>query len=259
MGKKMPKTERRYVQVDDLELREDGDEPVRLVGYAAVFNQEVIVAGMWRELVEPGTFKKTIQENDIRALLNHDPNIVLGRNKAGTLKLSEDERGLRVEIYPPDTQAGRDAVTNIRRGDISQMSITFQAIKQKWEYPRDKEELGLRRLKEARLLDVSPVTFPAFEMTSISARSALEPEAEQDPREEALRLVLAADHGMELTNEQRRTVAEAMEMYEPYLPEPGVEANHSGPVGEPEQDGHYSTIERMRKLEDLSRAYGLPL
>jgi hypothetical protein len=82
-----------------------------------------------------------------------------------------------------------------------------------------------------KLFEVSPVTFPAFEQTSISARSAFEPEAESDPRDEALRLALAADHGLDLTTEQRQTIAAAVELYQTYLPEPeSPPGAPSGPI-----------------------------
>jgi len=259
------KRELRYIPFDNFEVRED-DGPPKLVGYASVFNQEAEIFGIWREKVAPGAYKKTIKENDIRALWNHNTDLVLGRNKSGTLNLAEDSKGLKVEIVPPDTQAGRDAVTSIKRGDVTQMSIAFQIVKQEWYEPQDKNQMPLRTIKEAKLFEVSPVTFPAFEQTSISARSTLEPEsAAEDPREEALRLVVAAEHGLKLSNEQRKTIAAAVELYQPHLQEPAADSDdqpdHSRANGEPEPDldGHYSALERMRRLEELSRVNGLTL
>jgi HK97 family phage prohead protease len=255
------KKELRYMPFEEWELREEANKPPKLVGYASVFNQEAIIFGMWREKVAQGAFKKTIKESDIRALWNHNTDLVLGRNKSGTLSLAEDDRGLTVEIIPPDTQAGRDALTSIKRGDVSQMSIAFQIIKQEWLTPEDKKELPLRTIREMKLYEVSPVTFPAFEQTSISARSAFEPDAENDPRDEALRLALAADHGLELTTEQRKIIAAAVELYQPYLLEPEPDPNdpdhHSRASEEPEPDldGHYSTLERLRRLSELEKTF----
>ena len=266
--------ELRYVPFENWEVREEDDKPPKLIGYAAVFNQEAVIFGLWREKISPGAFKKTIKENEIRALWNHNTDLPLGRNRAKppTLSLGEDEKGLKVEITPPDTQAGRDAVTSIKRGDVSQMSIAFQIIKQLWTIPEDKNELPLRDAKEMKLFEVSPVTFPAFEQTSISARSALEPDADPDPRDEALRLALAADHGLELTTEQRQVIAAAVELYQPYLSEPGdadgsgahselhetepeIEANEDHSDESEPEDGreavHYSAEERERRLNDL--------
>jgi len=252
-----PIRELRFMPFENFEIRED-DGPPKLVGYASVFNQEATIFGLWREKVAPGSYKKTIKEHDIRALWNHNTDLPLGRNRSNppTLKLAEDDKGLEVEITPPDTQAGRDAVTSIKRGDVTQMSIAFQIIKQEWLESEDKKDLPLRTIKEVKLFEVSPVTFPAFEQTSISARSMLEPEIEDDPREEALRLVLAADHGMKLTTEQRELIRAAVESYQPYLLEPEPEnGNHSGTGDEPELDSHYSALERMRRLNELEKTF----
>jgi HK97 family phage prohead protease len=255
------KKELRFMPFEEWELREDDNKPPKLVGYASVFNQEAEIFGLWREKVAQGAFKKTIKESDIRALWNHNTDLVLGRNKSGTLSLAEDDHGLKVEIIPPDTQAGRDALTSIKRGDVSQMSIAFQIVKQEWLTPDDKKVLPIRTIREMKLFEVSPVTFPAFEQTSINARNAMEPEAENDPREEALRLSLAADHGLELTTEQRQIIAAAVEIYQPYLLEPEPDPNdpdhHSRASEEPEPDldGHYSTLERLRRLSELEKTF----
>lgn len=259
---KVEKRELRYIPFD-FEIREEGDKNPRLVGYASLFDKEAEIGGFWREKVAPGAYKKTIQENDIRALWNHNTDLVLGRNKANTLHLEEDKKGLRVEIIPPDTQAGRDAITSIRRQDVSQMSIAFAAIKQEWILPEDSRELATRIIKEARLYEVSPVTFPAFEETSIATRSKLVlPGEELNPVEEAFRLLECAERGMKLSPEQREVMRKAIELYETYLLEPDPEAeNHSEAGAEPEPrdlnfESHYSEIERARRLEILSREFG---
>jgi HK97 family phage prohead protease len=166
MGRMKNKRELRYL---NFELREDEDS--KLIGYASLFNIEAVIWGIWREQIALGAYTETIIEDDIRALWNHDTGIVLGRNKAGTLHLSEDAKGLKVEIEPPDTQWGRDAVTSIKRGDVSQMSIAFCVKEDSCSYPADSRELPLRTNQKSCLFEVSPVTFPAFIQTSISARS----------------------------------------------------------------------------------------
>lgn len=156
----------------EFDIRSNGDGGNTLVGHAAMFNSPTVIYGMFREQIAPKAFKKSIKENDIRALFNHDTNIVLGRNKAGTLRLIEDLSGLAYEIDLPDTQAARDLWTSIDRGDISQSSFAFESIKEFREEPEADtgEMLPLVTIREARLYDVSPVVFPAYEDTDVSAR-----------------------------------------------------------------------------------------
>ncbi len=258
--------ELRYIAFDDFELREETDGP-HLRGYASVFDTEAIIWGMWREKVAPGAYKRTIKDHDIRALWNHNADLVLGRNKAGTLVLSEDKKGLAVDIHPPDTQAGRDAVTSIKRGDVTQMSIGFETVKQEWQYPENKRELPLRTITESKLFEVSPVTFPAFEQTSIQARSIMYlPSGDLDPLEEARILYSCAQHGMRLTPEQRELLQAAIDLYSPLVLDPEPEnGHHSSPAADPEPgqdpilEGHYSALERFQRLEEISRLNDLPL
>jgi len=127
--------------------------------------------GWFREKIAPGAFASSINTDDVRALFNHDPNFVLGRNKAGTLKMSEDERGLHIEIEPPDTQVARDLMVSLERGDISQMSFGFEVIKDSWERSTEGNNLDIRTLEKVRLWDVSPVTFPFYKETDVAVRS----------------------------------------------------------------------------------------
>jgi hypothetical protein len=147
---------------------EDG-EAARLIGHAAVFNQ-VASGGWFREKIAPGAFADSLQTDDVRALFNHNPDYVLGRNKSGTLKLAEDETGLVSEITPPDTQQARDLLVSIERGDITQMSFAFQTITETWE-KGDGGEADLRTLVKVKLYDVSPVTYPFYDGTDVAVRS----------------------------------------------------------------------------------------
>ena len=166
--------ERRTLNLTELRMvQPQSDETVEPVieGHAAVFNQRSEELGSWfsfREKIMPGAFLESIQKDDIRALFNHSPNYVLGRNKAGTLSLEEDEQGLKVRINPPDTQFARDLGVSIRRGDISQMSIGFQVLSEQW-YMNNGEDI--REITKAKLYDVSPVTFPAYPQTDVGIRS----------------------------------------------------------------------------------------
>jgi len=161
------KQERRTLHSEfRVEQREDGKKLIR--GHAAVFNETDL--GWFRERIAPGAFSESIGKDDVRALFNHDENFILGRNKAGTLTMREDEQGLYVEIDPPDTQVARDLVTSIERGDISQMSFGFQTIKDSWETEENAAK-DLRTLEKVKLWDVSPVTFPAYQETDVAVRS----------------------------------------------------------------------------------------
>lgn len=143
--------------------------PVTLSGYAAIFNS--LSEEMWgfRERIAPGAFKKTIQEADIRAFWNHNTDVVLGRTRSNTLRLEEDETGLRTDIYPPDTALVREmAIEPIARGDVDQMSFGFQVIRDSWDVVDD---MPIRTLLEVRLFEVSPVAIPAYSETKISLRT----------------------------------------------------------------------------------------
>lgn len=157
-------------------------------GHAAVFNSWSETLGgifPFKEKVRKGAFNESIGRDDIRALFNHDPNYVLGRNRAGTLELVEDDVGLRVRINPPDTSWAKDIVTSIRRGDISQMSIGFVVEEDKWS---TEDGIDTRELRKVQLFDVSPVTFPAYTATDVGVRAMQEYDgykAEQRSREQA--------------------------------------------------------------------------
>ena len=163
-----PKREVRTVSFS-VEERADG-KLGKIIGHAAVFDQETLIAGLFREKVAKGAFNDTIKVDDIRALFNHDSNHVLGRNKAGTLTLKEDDKGLAIEVEPPDTQFARDLMVSIKRGDVDQMSFGFSVLHDEWERGDD-DKKDLRTLRKVRLFDVSPVTFPAYEGTDVAVRS----------------------------------------------------------------------------------------
>lgn len=165
----MPDLERRFL-TRKLELRAEGEQPQRIVGYAAVFNSLSENLGGFRELILPGAFSGAL-DDDVRGLLNHDPNKILGRNTSGTLILVEDEIGLRYEIFPPDTQYARDLLVSIERGDIDQSSFQFRALEESWRHPTEDEPLPVRVLHQVRLFDVSPVTFPAYPATTADVRA----------------------------------------------------------------------------------------
>lgn len=143
------------------------DGKIQFKGHAAVFNTPTDM-GWFIEEIRPGAFTRAIKEDDVRALFNHNPNYVLGRNKAGTLKLSEDATGLVNEIDAPDTQYAKDLEILVKRGDVNQESFAFVPLKEEWDFKSDPAK---RTILEAKLYDVSIVTYPAYESTDVSART----------------------------------------------------------------------------------------
>lgn len=160
--------------VEGVELRSTDDGSRTLVGYAAVWNSESGNLGGFTERVMPGAFTKTMGEADVRAVMNHDASLVLGRSRSGTLRLEEDDHGLRYEVDLPDTATARDVATLIERGDISGSSFKFRVVKQEWD--REDRDLPLRSLTEVSLADVGPVTYPAYDATEgqLALRSLIE-------------------------------------------------------------------------------------
>lgn len=160
--------ETRSFSIDRLSIEKRDDSAGTLVGHAAVFNTVTEIGTWYREKIKPGAFAESIARDDVRALFNHDPNYVLGRNKAGTLRLAEDETGLAVSIDLPDTTFARDLAVTIARGDVTQMSFGFEAEVEEIEHGDD---MPLRTLVQVRLWDVSPVTYPAYPQTDVGLRS----------------------------------------------------------------------------------------
>ena len=155
----------------DIEWRVDEkDDAVTIRGHAAVFDKMSEEMFGFREKVAPGAFSSSLlRGDDVRALFNHDPNFVLGRTKSGTLRLSEDDVGLAIEIDAPLNQTIRDLVLEpIRRGDVDQMSFGFVVIEDAWN--RDD---NIRTLMDVELFDVSPVTYPAYPDTDVAVRNAV--------------------------------------------------------------------------------------
>lgn len=168
-----------FIRSDEIkvEKREDGEGP-RIVGYAAKFNTRSNNLGGFVEVIAPGAFDDVL-DDDVRALFNHDRNFVLGRTKAGTLTLTVDEIGLRYEITPPDTQTVRDMVIEpMDRGDVSQSSFAFRLPSDGYRWDEDDDGVYVRTItRVSKLLDVSPVTYPAYNDTEASTRALEEARA----------------------------------------------------------------------------------
>lgn len=162
--------ERRVFVMDALRVegRGEGDAPC-IRGHAAVFDKLSENLGGFREKIAPGAFDDVLQD-DVRALVNHDPNLILGRTAAGTLRLAVDSTGLMYEVDPPDTQMARDLLVSMKRGDINQSSFAFVVEDDDWQ--EDDDGRLVRTIKKfRRLFDVSPVTYPAYPDATVGLRS----------------------------------------------------------------------------------------
>lgn len=150
-----------------VEIRES-ESFVRVSGYAAVFNQWADIGGWFMERVAPGTFANSLRSDDCVFLINHE-GLPMARTKSGTLKLSEDEKGLYMdtELDPEDPDV-RLIVPKMRRGDLDKMSFRFTPLRQEWDESGD---IPKRTILEATVSDVSIVTFPAYDGTDIALRS----------------------------------------------------------------------------------------
>lgn len=171
------------------EVRTD-DDAIGFTGHAAVFNKRTWIGPSgwgFAEQVAPGAFAKTIGEQDIRFLIDHDPTLLLARNKSGSLRLAEDKIGLDVDADMAPTTYAKDTAILLERGDLSQMSFGFQVVADKWEEVDGKEgnKFELRTLIEVKLFDVSVVTYPAYEDTDASLRSVARALLHRDLDEQA--------------------------------------------------------------------------
>jgi len=154
----------------ELTTRADDSNEMYIEGYFAVFNRQTELWPGAFEEIAPGAFDETLG-NDIRALINHDTTLVLGRNKAGTLELKADSYGLwgRIKINPNDSDAV-NLYERVKRGDVDQCSFGFNIIEEEAEW-RDDGTVKWR-LKKVDLHEVSICTFPAYEDTGVQARKA---------------------------------------------------------------------------------------
>ena len=166
------------------EIRADGDG-VKVSGYAAVFGQVADIGGYFREVIEVGAFRDAIGRDDVVFLINHE-GLPLARTRSGTLTLTEDSHGLRMEtMLDPEDPDVKSIVSKMKRGDLDKMSFAFRAEVQEWN---EEQAPPLRTIKKASLHDVSIVTTPAYDGTDIGLRSLESARAELDAaREEAKR------------------------------------------------------------------------
>lgn len=166
----MPTMERRAFGLTDIRVRAASEDAERLsfAGRAIVYEQLSEDMGGWRERIMPGAATRTLAEApDVRFLLNHDPNYLLGRTSSGTLRLSEDNGGVAVEADMANVSYARDLAELLERRDITQMSFGFWITADGWDGTTH-EVYGI----DLDGGDVSVVTYPAFSQTSAELRAA---------------------------------------------------------------------------------------
>ena len=224
----MPVVERRYVDVEATELRVDENENV-LEGYAAVFGKWSDSLGFFREKIRKGAFKRSIKNGaDVKALFNHDANLILGGTKNKTLEVNEDDKGLFYRVQLPETSYAKDLYESVKRGDINQNSFGFETLSDKWNDKGDEREL-----LEVKLFDVSPVTYPAYPQTKVTARSLIQDSGiDFDTLGRVLNKV---NLQMGLTAEERQFIDNAIKILRGFIPDPSdpLQEQHSADPDDP--------------------------
>lgn len=153
----------------EVRVRRSLDGKATIYGYAAVFNSWSVDLGGFIERIMPGTFSRVISERqDVRALISHDTSLVMGRTKSGTLRLSEDERGLSFELDAPLGPVATHYIDAVERGDMDGMSFRFIARKESWNYDAEPVQ---RELLDVDIDEVSLVAYPAYTDTTAAIRS----------------------------------------------------------------------------------------
>lgn len=168
----MEATEKRNLTTNQVEIREDEGGQRVLTGYAVKWEMKSVPMGYFQRFKEQfkrGAFTESLTNDDQKALWSHDTSKVLGRTKNGTLRLFEADLGLRFELDLPDTTLGDDAYKSIKRGDVDGVSFGFSMLKQEWD-ESDPDNV-VRTVTKAKLLEISPVAFPAYPDSQVAARS----------------------------------------------------------------------------------------
>ena len=152
------------------EEREGDGGKMTIAGYASTFNSKSFDLGGFVEIIAPGAFDGVLND-DVRAAFNHKPDNIIGRVSSGTLRLSVDNTGLRYEVDLPNNTLGRDLFESVKREDIKESSFRFGVAPGGEEW-RDTDEGLVRTItKFSRLVDVAPVTYPAYPDSTIATRS----------------------------------------------------------------------------------------
>jgi len=172
-----PAWETRFVGIESrAELSEDS----RIRGYAIVFNVLSLDLGGFRERILPSAVDRTLREGlDVRAYADHDTAKILGRTRAGTLRLQKDAHGLLADIFPPSTTMAKDLMISIQRGDVTGMSFRFRALDDQWG---TEDGMPIREVSDMIVGEVSVVSEPAYPDTEVAVRSLRAYQQTQIPR-----------------------------------------------------------------------------
>jgi len=242
-GQALSKLETRTFETD-FEIRDDGDG-MTFTGYAALFNSPSQPLP-FTERIAPGAFRRSLKSrNNVFLLNNHNSDQILATTRAGTLKLSEDDRGLRVEAKLANTSYGRDVAELLRRQDISGMSFGFSVPSGGDDWNSDGTE---RTLKSVRLMEVSITGNPAYEGTNGTAtvrgldRLALRANVDADALADAL---VKLETGEEISEDDKNLLSTVMETLSPKSEEPEPEAT------EPVEDNSQAMLELKKKKLQL--------
>lgn len=164
--------EKRYFKIDTAEIQKRADgqpETVNFSGRAILYNHETELWASFFEKINTDAFKEAVDRDDVRCLFNHDPNIVLGRNKSGTLLLVNSPAGVDFVVEAPASDRFKELAELVKRGDINQCSFAFSVESETWSY--DENGDIHRGINLGKLYDVSIVTYPAYEETFAYCRS----------------------------------------------------------------------------------------
>jgi uncharacterized protein len=241
------------VNVAGFEIREESDG-MHFTGYAALFDSPSEPLP-FTERIAKGAFKRSLrQRNDIKFLWNHDSGEILGSTRAGTLNLSEDDRGLKVEGMLPNTSRGRDVAELLRRGDVDAMSFGFSVPQGGDTWSNDGSE---RTLKSVRLHEVSVVAWPAYTATAgtVSVRKFEETAKRADVNAEALADALGKiEDGLNITSEEQEMLSRVIDTLAPEAVAEAVDEVEVELEAEQVPTGNLELLElKKKKLQLLDR------
>jgi hypothetical protein len=160
------KPEIRYAPWREMRIKREDGEPPHITGYPIVFNSYSEDLGGFREMIMPEARQAVERGGDFVSMFNHDPNYVIGRQSAGTIAVSVDEVGVYLDATPPDTQWAHDLMVSIERGDVNGGSFQFWVRRDEWN-----ADYTERKVYDFDLVELGPVTMPAYPGTSAQVRS----------------------------------------------------------------------------------------